>query len=458
MHTQRLFSKCSTFGASGCARFAAAIAVLALVASAGAQQRRCFVALLTPGQETPPVVGSNAFGCAVVIVDIPTSTVSYRVSFTGLTGAEAAAHIHGAAGPGVPAGVLVALPLGNPKVGSFVAAPPVLNAILSGNAYFNLHSAGFPNGEIRGQIVSAVARIDGQQETPAVATPATGFGLFMIDTTANTLTYYIAYGGLVGAETAAHIHGLALHTAPAGVLVPLPAGNPKIGVWNYPQALERQICAGMTYVNIHTNAFPNGEIRGQIVTTVAPMDAQQEVPPVPITTGAGCGLISFDEATNTMGYDIAFANMSSAETVRHIHGFAPPGAPAGVLVALPAGPRKLGQWIYGAANAANVLAGLTYINIHSVMFGGGELRGQIAPWPWTPPPCPGGRGDANCDGTLDFFDIDPFLLALFDQPAYITTFCGGNLCAADANCDGTVDFFDIDALLDCLFVGCPPCP
>ncbi len=75
-----------------------------------------------------------------------------------------------------------------------------------------------------------------------------------------------------------------------------------------------------------------------------------------------------------------------------------------------------------------------------------------------PPTCPGDRGDANCDGTIDFFDIDPFLLSLFNPAAYTAANCGGSLCAADIDCNGGVDFFDIDPFLTCLFSTCPPCP
>ncbi len=74
------------------------------------------------------------------------------------------------------------------------------------------------------------------------------------------------------------------------------------------------------------------------------------------------------------------------------------------------------------------------------------------------PGCPGARGDANCDGTVDFFDIDPFLLALFNPAGYAATFCGGSMCAVDIDCSGLVDFFDIDPFLTCLFSGCAPCP
>ncbi len=74
------------------------------------------------------------------------------------------------------------------------------------------------------------------------------------------------------------------------------------------------------------------------------------------------------------------------------------------------------------------------------------------------PACPGERGDANCDGGVDFFDIDPFLQALFDPPGYAAAFCGGSTCTVDVDCSGGVDFFDIDPFLTCLFSGCAPCP
>lgn len=74
------------------------------------------------------------------------------------------------------------------------------------------------------------------------------------------------------------------------------------------------------------------------------------------------------------------------------------------------------------------------------------------------PTCPGERGDTNCDGSVDFFDIDPFLVALFDPSAYMATYCGGSICAVDVDCGGNVDFFDIDPFLACLFTTCPACP
>jgi len=55
------------------------------------------------------------------------------------------------------------------------------------------------------------------------------------------------------------------------------------------------------------------------------------------------------------------------------------------------------------------------------------------------------KGDANCDGVLNNFDIDPFVLILTDPQTYKTLFpdCDG-LKFCDMNGDGVVNNFDID--------------
>ncbi len=61
------------------------------------------------------------------------------------------------------------------------------------------------------------------------------------------------------------------------------------------------------------------------------------------------------------------------------------------------------------------------------------------------------RGDTNCDGVINFFDIDPFVLALFDPIGYAAQFPDCDLDAADVNRDGGVNFFDVDPFLLALF-------
>jgi hypothetical protein len=103
-------------------------------------------------------------------------------------------------------------------------------------------------------------------------------------------------------------------------------------------------------------------------------NAAQEVP----TNGSvatGRGQVTINTATNILSYNITHNVVG--ENAAHIHGPAARGANAGVLVGLPAGPTKVGTWNYLEAQEADILNGLTYINIHSGAFGAGEIRGQI---------------------------------------------------------------------------------
>ena len=69
------------------------------------------------------------------------------------------------------------------------------------------------------------------------------------------------------------------------------------------------------------------------------------------------------------------------------------------------------------------------------------------------------RGDLNCDGAIDSFDIDPFVLALTDPAGYQAQYPNCNIMNGDINCDGAVDSFDIDGFVECIVTGtCPPCP
>ncbi len=71
-------------------------------------------------------------------------------------------------------------------------------------------------------------------------------------------------------------------------------------------------------------------------------------------------------------------------------------------------------------------------------------------------------GDLNCDGVVNAFDIDPFVLALTSAPgfaAYRAAYPDCDATLADINCDGAVNAFDIDPFVQCLTGGgCPTCP
>src|SRR5262245_42252234 len=115
-------------------------------------------------------------------------------------------------------------------------------------------------------IINFTATLNGAQEVPPTGSPATGSGTLVMDTVANTLSYTITFSGLLAPQTAGHIHGFAAPGVATGILHGFAAlGSPTIGVWNFTEAQEANIIAGLTYANIHTSQFSAGEIRGQIV-------------------------------------------------------------------------------------------------------------------------------------------------------------------------------------------------
>ena len=65
-------------------------------------------------------------------------------------------------------------------------------------------------------------------------------------------------------------------------------------------------------------------------------------------------------------------------------------------------------------------------------------------------------GDANCDGAVNNFDIDAFVLAVSSgQAAWEAAYDCDYLCANDLDGDGVVTNFDIDPFVQCLQGNCP---
>ena len=124
------------------------------------------------------------------------------------------------------------------------------------------------------------ADLTGAAERPTpVTTNASGDATFTVSTsgTTTTITYSVTVSGLSGPVTAAHIHGPADANSAANPIVTLTVtGTGTSGVVvsgsftatghatiNIAQLVTHML-AGNTYVNLHTAANPNGEIRGQI--------------------------------------------------------------------------------------------------------------------------------------------------------------------------------------------------
>ena len=235
-------------------------------------------ALMTAAQEVPAPKGDVAAARGTFTATVTRSgtndVMNWQLTFTGLTGPAGAAHVHLGA-TGVAGGVAVPLcgPCESPVSGTANVDATVLNALETGGAYTNVHTATNAPGEIRGQIdVVANVRtaLTARQEVPKPkgrVNSARGTFTATITRSGTTgrIVWRLSFSKLTGAAGAAHIHiGARGRSGP--VAVPL-CGPCRSGV-RRSAALSASVLAaleaGRAYVNIHTARNPGGEIRGQI--------------------------------------------------------------------------------------------------------------------------------------------------------------------------------------------------
>jgi hypothetical protein len=105
------------------------------------------------------------------------------------------------------------------------------------------------------------------------------------------------------------------------------------------------------------------------------------VPPNNSTAnGGGIVLLSQNETSAKVG--LLFSGLSGSQTGAHIHGPAPAGQNALIIFPLPNGSPLIDVQISPTAQqVADLKAGMHYMNVHSTMFTGGEIRGQLLPNP-----------------------------------------------------------------------------
>ena len=96
--------------------------------------------------------------------------------------------------------------------------------------------------------------------------------------------------------------------------------------------------------------------------------------------GVGTAIIDFDTTTKVLNWSITWSGLTGTPTAMHFHGPATPLQSAGVQVGTEiAGPPEIGNAVLSAAQEADLLAGLYYLNLHTSEDPGGEIRGQVLP-------------------------------------------------------------------------------
>jgi len=383
-----------------------------------------FVATLSGRNEGNPVATlANGAVTATLIGD----TLRVSGSFSGLTDSVATnvsggAHLHlGYAGQngGIQIG-LVLTPGANPFSGSFdplknkfKLTAAQLTAINNRQLYANIHSKRYPSGEIRGQLLKRAAafygaNLFGSYENPVVMTQASGaIAIELRDTQIVVTGSFNRLEGDFAADVSggAHIH-LGYAGQNGAIQIPLKAtanADLRGGIFeaaNNTITLTASQLAALNsrrlYANVHTSKARSGEIRGQIVSGNtravfrAHLSGSNESPAInTLATGmvivevVDTGNVIVSGSYNGLESDLA-ANVRGGA---HIHrGLA--GENGGILTEVTLTPTDLRSGtLNGSLNALKIASVEVqrlfnrgcYFNVHSAIFGGGEIRGQLLP-------------------------------------------------------------------------------
>ena len=243
------------------------------------------------------------------------------------------------------------------------------------------------------------ANLNGAQEIPASSSAATGFGRVTLNDAEDVITVSVYYGNPValrGMVTAGHIHSAGDANLNTPIMFDL---NPTLGLtvgsvvntqFKVTASQVADLKAGLWFFNIHTNLFPDGEIRGQIMVDspyVAYIDNNQVIPATDIARAKGSGYVSLNEATNQVLVTMNWSGLSGNALAGQI--FAGRAGTNGSVVC------NLSSFApsYGSVN--DILCNLSpaqvkdlkqaqlYLNLQTKANPDGEIRGQIQRRPST---------------------------------------------------------------------------
>ena len=307
----------------------------------------------------------------------------------------------------------------NLKGGTFAALDNTFNltnaqveALENREVYANIHTTGQPGGELRGQLVPSgnevyLVHLFGSNEVPSIITDA--WGALLLDLDGTNLTVTGTFEGLEGDFDASIAGGAHLHNGLAGEnggVELLLNSEIDAGLRSGRFVADSNIFALSTsqlglleerslYANLHTLAFPSGELRGNAAKNPdailrAHLAGYNEIPVV-TSSGHGEVLVELDGTTLTVSGAFDDLDAPFDATVAggaHIH-LAMAGRTGGVAQFLTAtlngtnmgGTFEATDNMFTLSNGAidTLLQRGMYVNIHSTEHAAGEIRGQVVP-------------------------------------------------------------------------------
>lgn len=124
---------------------------------------------------------------------------------------------------------------------------------------------------------------------------------------------------------------------------------------------------------------PNGirSAQAETITLKADLKGTSEVPPN-TSPATGKAEAKFDTVTRVLTWTITYADLTGPAVGAHFHGPSEPGKNAGIVLPFKTAQSPIeGTATITEAQAADLLAGKWYANVHTAANPGGELRGQM---------------------------------------------------------------------------------
>jgi len=244
-------------------------------------------AVLTPSQEVP-ARSISGWGNATVTFDAARQNITVTITVTNLGSPINNFHIHEAPA-GVNGSIVVdIIGLGGTFTngtmsGTFPITAAVAQRMLQNpsNFYVNVHTQQFPAGAVRGQLayvsggpINYAADLRAGNEVPAVASNAFGSAFVTLDPVNANIAWEVNTFGIAN-PTLSHIHRggstvsgpviIDFATASSPIVNGRTSGTRSISSISGTDQANLVTAPGGFYVNVHSTAFPSGEIRGQLV-------------------------------------------------------------------------------------------------------------------------------------------------------------------------------------------------
>lgn len=359
-----------------------------------------------------------------VVAELNGAQLRLSGSFNGLLGDLATniaggAHIHLGA-PGINGGVefvLNATLNGDQRGGTFEASNNVFDLsddqvanLRARKNYVNLHSTYSTSGEIRAQLLPDaytyfLAPLSGASELTPVNSPAKGLGI--IEVNGDNGFFHGAIADLSSPLAVAIAGGAHIHRAPAGRNGPIEvllnatpsddllaaSFSPSANRFTINRGLRRLLRNRGLYVNIHSERYRSGELRGQILPLstaffTSTFSGLNEVQPNASTATGG---VKLELSGNVLTLSGSFDNLAGELATNiaggsHLHLAAAgnngplnirlktilDGDKKGALY-----PARINQYQLDPDQINSLLSGDYYVNIHSTSYLPGEIRGQV---------------------------------------------------------------------------------